>query len=260
VSLSWITDYPIGKILDLGGGLDFARALPADSKLTTPEITNRATKEVTNYFTKGCDASGANCDTSFYTFQGIKAMGRFTLDPKMAFLEKTGTHLGEWNKEDGRIFGEVAVLGLKNQGTLYNDIYQRMPVMLGVNIPTFNLLDVLSLQVEYYSMPYPNDYTYQINFVTYGVPQPTPGWGYGIAGNPYTTADTTTGQPNFYDHHHWYWSVYAREWLGKHLAIVAQAARDHWRTSTTYPQRRDNEEALSVPKQWYAALKIVSVW
>jgi|GEM_PF-777840 len=261
LSLSWISKLPVGKTLELGGGVDFARFLPANDDLTTPPITTLATKRITNFYTSGCDATAANCDTSFYTFKGIKLMGRFTFDPKRFFQEESSNELFTLGKEDGKIFGEVAVLGLKNQGPIYNDVRQRMPVMFGVNIPTFNMLDVLAFQMEYYAMPYPNDYSNQIRFVSAGVPQPTNGCCFGNPDVKYTTANVNSDQPNYYAHHHWYWSVYGRRWLGKHLAIVAQAARDHWRTSTPYATRRDFEEALSDPsKQWYAALKIVSVW
>ncbi len=261
LSLSWISNLPVGNALNVGWGVDFARFLPANDDLTTPPITQLGDKRITNYYTSGCDATLANCDTSFYTFTGIKLMGRFDFDPKRFFISETSDDLFSLGKEDGKIFGEVAVLGLKNQGPLYHDVKQRMPVMVGVNIPTFNLLDVLAFQMEYYAMPYPNDYSNQIQFVAAGVPQPTKGYQYGNPDVRYTTANANTGQANFYAKHHVYWSLYSRRWLGKHLAIVAQAARDHWRTSTPYSNKRDFEEALSDPsKQWYAALKIVSVW
>ena len=250
LSLSWVSALPVGKILNIGGGVVLSRFLPANDDLTTPKITqNTGDKILTNYYLK-------NGDTTFYTFTGVKAMGHATLDPKGFFNWNPSHRIFTLGKEDGKLFAEVAVLGVKNQGPIYDDVLQRMPVMFGFNFPTFNLLDVLTFQWEYYASPYPNDYANQIRFVSAGVPQPTKG-SMGTGGNSkYLVSDTA----NFFTKDNWKWSVYARYWMGKHLAIVGQVARDHWRTSTPYANRRDTEEALSDQKHWYAALKIVSVW
>jgi len=57
---------------------------------------------------------------------------------------------------DLKLYGEASVLGVKDYGNLYNDIWQRIPVMMGFNIPTFGWLDYLSLEVEWYGSPYRN--------------------------------------------------------------------------------------------------------
>ncbi|MDB5104431.1 MAG: hypothetical protein JWP91_2120 [Fibrobacteres bacterium] len=254
LSLSWVSDLPVGKVLDLGAGVDFARISPAKEEYTTPQVTEATNnKTVPSYYMKGAD-------TTFYTYSGIKAMARATFDPKAIFGDFNGKKLGTLGKNDGKIFGEVAVLGLQNQGTVYNKVTQRMPMMVGFNLPTFNLLDVVAIQMEYYGSPYPNDYINQIAFVSAGVPIPTKGDGNSVADSKYTVADSASGRPNFYTKDNVKWSIYARRWMGPHLAIVAQAARDHWRTSTPYAQFRDTEEALSTSKHWYMAFKIVSVW
>jgi hypothetical protein len=255
LTFSWVTDLPLGKILDLGGGISFCRFLPANPGLTTPEYSanHPGNKAEYNYYLDGGD-------TVYYTFKGIKTMGRATLDPKAILGLVPGEGLLSWGKEDGKIFGEAAILGLANQGPVYNNILQRMPIMFGCNIPTFNLFDVLAFQSEWYGSPYPNSDENQIEFVSEGLPLPTKGKGYASSKSPYTVADTTNGRPNFYTKDNWKWSIYGRRWIGKHIAIVAQAARDHWRATTPFSGKRDYEEALSTPKHWYWALKIVSVW
>ena len=111
-----------------------------------------------NSVTKGQDALGVyyllGGDTlrpnlrERLTFKGIKVMGRASVDFKPMFgLENA---LGA---PDLKLFGEVAVLGIENQGYYYDDVTTRIPIMLGVNLPTFRMLDFLSFQVEYYKNP-----------------------------------------------------------------------------------------------------------
>lgn len=261
LSLVWVSDLPLAKFLDIGWGVDFARLIPANGDYTTPKITeSTVNKTIPNYYLK-------DGDTTFYTFAGIKAMARATFDFKPLFGIQSGDRALSWGPQDGKIFSEVAILGVKNQGPVYNNMLQRMPVMFGFNFPTFNLLDVLTFQWEYYASPYPNDYKNQIEFVSAAVPLPAQGSGFEDPISKYTVADSATGRPNFYTHDNWKWSVYARRWVGTHLALVGQVARDHWRTSTPYSQFRDTEDALvgdspaiSFSGDWYFALKIVSVW
>jgi hypothetical protein len=47
---------------------------------------------------------------------------------------------------------------------------------------------------------------------------------------------------------------------GKHFGIVAQAARDHYRTICTFDGIRDYADALYKPKHWYWATKAVMVF
>jgi hypothetical protein len=256
LSFSWVSSIPVGKFLDFGAGISFCRFLSANSSYTRPEINaSMPQKYVPNFWIKD------NGDTAYYTFAGTKAMARATFNLKGIFPNfEPSKKLGRLAEEDGKIFGELGILGLENQGTMYDTLWQRMPVMFGVNIPTFNLLDVLSIQGEYYGSPYPNDYTNQIEFNSRGVPQPMKGSGNINTNSPYTVGDAT--RPNYYANQftHWKWSVYARRWFGPHLAIVGQIARDHWRTSTPYGSYQDFEDALVSDKNFYWALKIVSVW
>src|SRR5690606_35009810 len=101
--------------------------------------------------------------TNFYTFQGLKLMARASADPKvfvpMPFL----------GPEDLKVFGEVALLGVKNYPFYYEKRTERMPVMFGMNLPAFGFLDIVSLQFEYYGSPFPNsvDNAYRYQMPTY---------------------------------------------------------------------------------------------
>jgi hypothetical protein len=132
---------------------------------------------------------------------------------------------------------------------------ERMPIMFGFNFPAFKLLDVLSFQFEYYENPYPNDYG---NTFTYSLP------GFAAPISWDNQVDLATGFLNLdaYKHDNWKWSVYANKFFGKgkHFGIVAQAARDHYRTICTFDGIRDYADALYKPKHWYWATKAVMVF
>jgi hypothetical protein len=234
LSFSWISSIPVGKVLDIGAGIDFCRFLPYRDSWTTPKIADTMT--VNNSFIK------ENGDTGYYTFTGTKAMLRMTFDFKGFFPEKPGI----FGDEDGKLYFEGVSLALQNQGTLYDKFWQRIPVMMGFNIPTFKLLDVVALEAEYYRNPYPNSYRRQLIFLWDGTPLPsTPS----ILGT------------NIYDRNFWKWSVYAKRSIGKHFMVIVQAARDHWRTHSAIGYYvNDPEEGLRQTKDWYWALKAVTVF
>ena len=78
--------------------------------------------------------------------------------------------------------------------------------MFGMNIPAFNLFDVLSVEFEYQDSPYPNS----IHQVIYQQkPLPT------------NNADLMRM------HAKWKWSLYAKKRLFGHVSIIGQVARDH---------------------------------
>jgi hypothetical protein len=180
-----------------------------------------------NTLTKGRDARGTyyvmGPDTlradvrERLTFQGIKLMGRASLDfkPMLGLEDALGAG-------DLKVFGEVAVLGVQNQGYYYQDITQRMPMMAGVNLPTFKLLDLLSVQFEYYKNPWPD--SKQTAFQ-----QTYPQWSlkYDFENNP--AAFEQARQAGTFSEDDWKWSVNAMRTLTPGLTLNVQAANDHFR-------------------------------
>jgi hypothetical protein len=234
LSASWISDYNLAGIFDIGGGIEFARIIPYRNDWTTPKGNIAQGGVVDNSYVKGIG------DTAYYTFQGTKAMARLSIDPK-GISPEFFNFLG---KDDGKIYGEVAILGLKNQGTLYNKLSERTPVMFGANIPAFKLLDVMACEFEYYTTPYPDNYERQLIPYWDGTPLP---W----------KINTATSYSD--GHVRWKWSVYAKESLGKHFAFIAQAARDHWRSYSSIGYYvHDAGTGMVSNKDWYWALKAVS--
>ncbi len=176
--------------------------------------------------------------TSFYSFQGIKLMARTSFDPK-AYI--TLPMLGS---EDLKIFAEVALLGLENRPFYYEKRSERMPVMFGINLPTFRALDLLSFQMEYYGSRFPNSLE---NAVTFQMPTLSFQDSNGIV----------IYDPNFYDPNNkalkdddWKWSVVAKKQIIKGLNLYAVAANDNMRlpfwTATPSWQPVTNK-----PKDWY---------
>ncbi len=213
-SLTYIVSGKAGSVLEAGGGISFARLWPVNAHATTPDTMN---------------AIVVNGDTTgYYTFRGIKLMALISFDPKALFVSDV------FGKNDLRLYSEAAVLGVKNYPVYYNDLLQRLPVMMGFNVPAFKLLDVLSLEVEWYDSRYPDSY---YNEYIMRIPQPV------------MPPDAN------YAHNDWKWTVYAKKTFAGHVCLIGQAANDHIRTLTLDPLKQDREETLVKPGHWYYMVK-----
>jgi hypothetical protein len=93
-------------------------------------------------------------------FQGTTTEARFTFNPKPLFGDPA-----IFGSEDLKLYGEAAVLGQRDN--IEYDYYpkpiywlgmplHRMPLLLGFNIPTLKLLDMFSVELEWFKSPYPN--------------------------------------------------------------------------------------------------------
>lgn len=160
-----------------------------------------------------------------YTFQGIKVSANASVDPKAFFpMDFLGP-------EDLKIYGEIAVLGWKNYPYYYEKRTERMPIMGGINLPTFKLLDVLSLEVEYYNNQFANNYR-DVLYDAY------PTWPIFNDASGYPTkaeleaviATAADYDKSWNDRDNWKWTVYGKKEVTKGIRIYAQAASDHLRT------------------------------
>ena len=180
-------------------------------------------------------------DTGYYTFQGVSLMGRFSIDPKPLFGSP------KWmGNQDLKLYGEAAVLGLKDYPFYYANIRQRIPWMLGFNLPGFHILDVISLEVEYCSNPFPNDWQTSLRE---GFPIPG-GQGF----NPGSYADP--GTHGDYVYSPWKWSVYLRKEVSRGLFVSAQVAHDHLRLADVNGYAY--EELLKDRSQWWGILRVTA--
>ncbi len=152
-TISAVVSDNIFNFVDLGGGVSWQRCISVNESKTTPHYASDIYLD-------------ANGDTSFYTFKSTKLVGRASVYPqrfipqfKIPFAPIFGDKpfLG---KEDLKLYGELAVLGLTDyvnyadSGTggvkrmvkapesqqYYDSIANRMPYMVGINLPTNPLL------------------------------------------------------------------------------------------------------------------------
>jgi hypothetical protein len=179
----------------------------------------------------------------YYTASGTLLMARATLDLKSLVASEL------WGKNDLKFFGEVALLGVKDYPVYYTDKLRRMPMMAGLNLPTFKILDLLSVQLEYFNSPYLNNT-----------------WPVGSDGNniPFLPdpSDKITSGKDFYDittKDNVKWSVLMKKAIGPNVSVFGQIASDHLRIADASwyygPQLNPNEVTLR-KSDWYWMLQL----
>jgi hypothetical protein len=148
-SLTYIGDYTLGGFLTLGAGVQFAHLISVDENQTTPKRVQGSSSPTTRnlYVVDG--------DTGHYTFRGAKVMGRLSFSIIGALRKILSNDLAFFGAEDGKIFGELAILGVKSYPrndslnsslVVHNNIYgydslkNKIPIAFGLNWPTHPLL------------------------------------------------------------------------------------------------------------------------
>ncbi|MEO6094858.1 MAG: hypothetical protein ABIW76_03930 [Fibrobacteria bacterium] len=164
-SLGYVARYKAFGALEIGAGVNFYHLIAEN-----PDITDPKRSSVDGIFNHDDQlvASGVAYhpqelhyyevmgpgDTVTYTHRGVKVGGFFSFDLKKA-LGVDGA-LGE---KDLLLYGETALIGVRNHGSIYAKRGERMPFMFGFNLPTFGVLDFLSVEVERYTARYRADYS-----------------------------------------------------------------------------------------------------
>jgi hypothetical protein len=241
-SISYTASFAAGNLFDVGAGVSFWRCISAENGMTSPRY----------YYNEYITGSG---DTANYSFAGTKLMGRFAFDPKPLI------NMDIFGSEDLVLYAEAAVLGLKDilnykdtidaagdtsmirASSYYDSLWQRIPVMFGIHVPTFKMLDILAVEAEWWGNRFPNNYYYKsIDREVFPIP----------------------AQPNYsayrigvWDYHKddWKWSVYAKKTIVDGWALVGQIANDHLRHRIDREKDKDEMEMLSTPTDWYWILK-----
>jgi len=272
-SVSLLAGYKPHPSLEVGAGIMLDRLLPVDSTRESPSTSNDG---INRYF------SSDGSDTGYFSFGGTKLMARFSFDPKEMFKDAFPTDL--FGKEDVKIYGEAAILGIKSitayrrllndttglpigsgwavdsSKNFYSDITQRIPVMVGFNIPTFSswlnnrggfwrslMLDYLSLEIEWYGWPYPLGYGNVDQFrVMYPVPPSV---------QDYPGSDPLA----FKEKDNWKYSVNFKKTVVNGFSIIGQVARDHTHYDVYYTKFNTgyfSSEAFSLTKDWGWWLKL----
>lgn len=173
-------------------------------------------------------------DRGYYTFKGKMVMGRASLN--------FGSLIGQ--NVDLKLYSEVDVLGWTNYPIFYENRAERTPLMVGLTIPTFGLLDFFAVEMEYWKNRYPI-----INYKTIQNGFPIVNWD---AMNSSTKSiDITTP----YTEDDFKWSVSAKKSIGHYFTVDAQVANDH-----TRPIRYDfssyKYDTMLDSKSWYYVLRL----
>jgi hypothetical protein len=167
-----------------------------------------------------------------WTHKGVKVMARAALD--LGFL------LPEDKRSPGdlRIYAEAAVLGWADQPYYYTNRSRRMPVMAGLNVPTFGLLDLLAFQAEHYNAEFNSTYNLYIN----GLPI-------------WKVEDFATKDAQHYKPNPWRWSMHGRKQINRLANLNFQVASDHLRMRDllTLPTEY---EMTQKPGNWYYLLRL----
>jgi hypothetical protein len=250
ISLSYLPSVSLWKnAFQVGGGICGQRMFSVDERSTTPHDP-KTIAEVNNV-RNALDQNGNPVtlgDTTWYSFAGTKVMAHATFDPK-PFIP-----LHIFGAEDLKLYGEVAVLGLKNypiykdSSIRYDLLAERMPFMVGFNVPTFKFLDVLSLEWEYFKNRYYGSYFNETEG-SQGVRLPLP-LNQPIADRPGTDSVSWA--------HNVKWSIYAKKSIGRNVQIIAQVAKDHRHAfiNLSDPRYGDFGDNLTTDKDWYYYIKI----
>jgi hypothetical protein len=294
-SLGYVARYKAFNALELGAGINFYHLISENEDITAPSRTSTS-----GLFEKDSAliASGAAFspyelqymevtapgDTVTYKHRGTKVMGLFSLDIKR--LLGLDAPFGE---KDLILYGEGAIVGTKNYGTVYSKMSERMPIMIGFNLPTFGWLDFLSLEVERYQAKFKPDYRKlgydrSLYFKNIAAPQllaqkspsAIPISLKDLAGDRYTittegnfinnqTGDTvlvrgTELDPENLTADDWKWSLNVEKTFVHHVQISAQIANDHFVNrpvrSGLITETGGLSQIFTSMKDWYWMLRV----
>ncbi len=158
-------------------------------------------------------------DNVSFDLAAVKLMAFFEVDFNRV-LGLDETRMGKFN-----LYGEIAQLGLKNYPIFYTDMSQRRPMMLGISIPTYGLLNNLSIETEYLDNPNVASISSTYDRLNL-VPEDN------------LLIDQQTYRYRTFHKDDLKWSVHASRSLSDYLSVYVQVANDHMRLKdkNTTPQ------------------------
>ncbi len=272
LNLSYITGFRFNPVFEIGAGVNLYRLIPFQSDLTRFQAGENA------YFTYGGKKYSANSNAyksatmtagdssivakgdsvsasikdgtgatpmpdgvsgvGYYRMDGQMLMARFSLDLRPLLGEAV----------DLKLYGEWAMLGVQDRPVFYEKPMERMPIMLGLGVPTFGLLDFLNVEAEYWKNPYLNS-----NYAAAYHGSATPN----LFLNAYTNAGlrSTTEKVDADDLS---WSVSASKSFGGSFTVMAKAARDHMQVMQFHSNSFDKSygDVMSGAGSWYYVLRM----
>lgn len=200
-------------------------------------------------------ATGLAPGAEFYSQKAILAMLRASLDLKKAIGSDA------FGPNDLRMSLEVNVLGLQNKPVFYEKVTDRMPITLSVNLPAFKVLDLVSLQLEYFNSPWMNGYANLLGNNNKNLPLPSIPTGGDSLWNRSAFNDVSK-RDNFS------WSLLLKKNFAGAAWASLQMARDHsrmvskdfWTGGGLEPTEVLNEETtwgkLWFDENWYLVAQV----
>jgi hypothetical protein len=159
-------------------------------------------------------STGRAASEEHYSSAGTMVMGRIAVDLKKVIPSERCA------PADFRIYAEAAVLGLKNYNIYYKKWTDRMPIMFGVNIPTYGVLDLFAVQVEQFKSPNLNNF-FPIGNKNWNIPYLP------------EAQDKVHSRESYNDltlEDDYAWSILLQKRFWSAFSVSAQIARDHHRT------------------------------
>ena len=291
-SLAYMANVSAGNAFSFGAGISF------DNLISTELLENSGTNNFPgNGYLTGPGDSLHRPDSAYYANRGTKIIGHFSFDPK--FGSDFNHFLG---KDDLEIYAEAAVLGIRNYPRSnkyadvmssdfgsdnmsnafgYENIMERIPVMIGINLPTQQFL-------SYCIIPAALAYgLHSRNTIPCGIAGLVAGIGSWLLdrkcktntrldlisletewyGSRYSDnydnllregwATPVVKDPNYdYSKDDWKWSIYAKRTIFERFSLIGMIARDHFRTEIPLLKYQYYGEALPKPDDWYWMLKM----
>lgn len=251
LSPAYVASWQVHPALRVGAGVNFYHLIPVDRKLTSGLRSDNQTHW--QYIDSTGTGGGGAPDTTNLSYNGTKIMANASFDPKALFGG------ADWlGPEDLKVYGEIALIGLENSTAyrkVYGDYSKRMPVMVGFNLPTYKVLDHLSLEVEWYGSEAEDNLD---NYTIQGSSHPA---------SPFPTNwDQNTSSPTYNQLTHkdtrdnLKWSVHGARMLQDHVQVSFQVANDHYRPGAYHGYGDSNPpyqgSVMVSPKDWYTSLKL----
>jgi hypothetical protein len=244
------SDYYQQRLKDKPGSdsLQYVRGNNLATQLTNLVNNGMTMREALDSLEAAYAVTGSSYDN--YNMQSTKIVASFAFDPK-ALIGDAGGLLGP---NDLILYGEAALLGVKNYPILYENRLERTVGMLGLNLPTFRQLEVLAVEVEWFGSRQPNSSA--ISQQTIGknadgdlqpLPQPSI-----YSGNLFSGYN-----PDDWKKDDIHWSVFGRRQLVKGFNLDVQVASDNAR-GFVYPSGRRYWSYFRSPSDWYWMMKLTA--
>jgi hypothetical protein len=141
------------------------------------------------------------------------------------------------------LYAEAALLGLKNDSLYYKKMIERMPVTVGIDIPTGPVLDILSVEVEYWQNPY-RDRKYSITDQGGSKASPLP-----------FLVEIEKGEAAF-KRDDWRWSVFLKRSVNNWLDLECRVASDHQRLVIFTGDYVSGSPMTELSKDYYVLLRV----